>query len=70
MRKLTLTAAVFVLGILTITANAQTQAPGAASFHAQVQNATSIVKQAACRGTGAHCPPGYVWNGYRCRPCY
>lgn len=27
------------------------------------------IQKAACRGTGAHCPPGYVWNGNRCRPC-
>ncbi len=27
------------------------------------------VSPAACRGRGAHCPPGYVWNGNRCVPC-
>ncbi len=32
-----------------------------AGLNAQTQNATPIVKQAACRGFGAHCPPGYVW---------
>ena len=61
MRKLTmtLTAAAFVLGTMVIAANAQ------AGFHAQVQNATPIVKQAACRGLGGRCPPGLVW---RCGP--
>jgi hypothetical protein len=29
----------------------------------------SDVQKAACRGSGAHCPPGYIWNGNRCRPC-
>jgi len=67
MRKLTmtLTAVALVLGTIALTANAQTQTPGAASFHAQVQNATPLVKQAACRGFGARCPPGLVW---RCGP--
>jgi hypothetical protein len=27
------------------------------------------IQKVACRSGGAHCPPGYVWNGYRCRPC-
>jgi hypothetical protein len=38
----------------------------------QSQSATRTEKpivHAACRGWGAHCPPGYVWNGYRCVPC-
>ena len=50
MRKLTmiLTAVMFVLGTMAMTASAQTQAPGAASFPAQLQNATPFVKQAAC----------------------
>lgn len=73
MRKLTRTVAMaaLVLGSMALTANAQTQ--GAASIHALV-NATPIVKQAACRGYGPYCPPGYVraCGPYRCwcRPCY
>jgi hypothetical protein len=78
MRKLTttLTAVVLVLGSMAVTASAQTQAPGAASFHAQLKNATPIVKQAACNGTtGAYgCGPGWVrrcgYYGCRCVPCY
>jgi len=78
MRKLsmTLTAAALVLGTMAISANAQTQAPGAASVHAQLQNATPIIKQAACNGTtGAYgCGPGWVrrcgYYGCRCVPCY
>jgi hypothetical protein len=76
MRKLTLklTAAALMLGATALTANAQTQTPGAAGLHAQIKNATPIEK-AACRGFGSHCPPGYVWAcGYygrcACRPCY
>ena len=59
MRKLTmtLTAAALMLGTMAIAANAQTQAPGAAGLHTQIQNATPI-KQAACRGFGRWCPPG------------
>jgi hypothetical protein len=54
-----LTATGMILGLTIWTANAQTQRFGAA-VHTQIQNATPIVKPAACRGTGAHCPPGYV----------
>ncbi|MGA2941694.1 MAG: hypothetical protein ABSE50_06625 [Xanthobacteraceae bacterium] len=65
MRKLatTLTAAALALGAMVLTVNAQTQAPGAANLHAQIQNATPIVKKAACNGmTGSHgCGGGYVW---------
>jgi hypothetical protein len=78
MRKLTmiLTAAALMLGTLAIAANAQTQAPGAASLHAQIHNFTPIIKQAACNGTwGAYgCGPGWVrrcgYWGCRCMPCY
>lgn len=75
MRKLTLTltAAVLALGTMALTANAQTLGPAAANFHAQIQNATPIVKQAACRGWGPYCPPGFVraCGPFRCwcRPC-
>jgi hypothetical protein len=75
MRKLTLTlaAAALVLGTMAMQASAQTSS-GAASVHAAVQNATPIVKQAACRGYGRYCPPGTVraCGPYRCwcRPCY
>jgi hypothetical protein len=76
MRKLTLTlsAAALVFGSMALTANAQTQRAGAASVHALAQNATPIVTQAACRGFGPFCPPGWTrvcgpW-GCRCRPCY
>jgi hypothetical protein len=73
MRRLTmtLTAAMLVLG--TMTASAQTQAPGAASFLAQLKNMTPIVKQAACNGrTGrCGCGPGFVsaCGAYRCCRC-
>jgi hypothetical protein len=76
MQKLamTLTAALFVLGTMAISANAQTQAPGAASFHTQLQNATPI-KKAACNGRwGPYCPPGTIrrCGPYRCwcAPCW
>jgi hypothetical protein len=71
---MTLTAALLVLGTMAMSASAQTQAPGAASFHAQIQKATPIVKQAACRGRGPHCAPGWTWTcgpfGCACRPCF
>jgi len=77
MRKLTttLTSVVLVLASMAMMASAQTQAPGAASFHAQLKNATPIVKQVACNGrTGAYgCGPGWVRRcgpfGCACVPC-
>jgi hypothetical protein len=34
----------------------------------------SRIDEAACRGWGRHCPPGYVWtcgpNRCWCRPCW
>jgi hypothetical protein len=74
MRKLTttLTAAALMLGTMAIAANAA-QMPGAANFHTQIQNATPF-KEAACRGFGRWCGPGFVrvCGPYRCwcRPCY
>jgi hypothetical protein len=71
---MTLTAALLVLGTMAMSASAQTQAPGAASLHAQIQKATPVVKQAACRGRGPHCAPGWTWTcgpfGCACRPCF
>jgi hypothetical protein len=74
MKKLTLTmaAATLVLGSMVLSASAQTQA-GAASMHT-LSNATPIVRQAACRGFGPYCGPGWVrrcgYWGCRCVPCY
>ncbi|MBN8982186.1 MAG: hypothetical protein J0I29_13060 [Rhizobiales bacterium] len=39
------------------------------------QNYSPVVKEAACRGFGPHCPPGFTWTctryrGCFCRPCY
>jgi hypothetical protein len=71
---LTLFAGGFALATMVVSANAQTQSASAAALHAQMQNATPIVKNAACRGWGAHCSPGWVWtcNWGRCwcRPCW
>jgi Spy/CpxP family protein refolding chaperone len=76
MRKITMTLAVaaFAIGATALSAQAQTQASGAAHLNAQAQNAT-IIHEAACHGWGAHCPPGRTWtcNGYGrcwCRPCW
>ena len=70
---LTLTAAALALGTMALTASAQTQQPGAASLHAQVQNFTPIIQQAACNGyTGAYgCGPGWIWSHrwHRCVRC-
>jgi hypothetical protein len=67
---LTLAAAALALGATALSANAQQLGAG----HAQLQNATPIVKQAACRGFGPHCGPGFVWTcgpygRCWCRPC-
>jgi hypothetical protein len=76
MKKLTITlsTAALVLGAVVLSASAQTQSAGAASIHA-LKNATPIYTQAACRGFGPHCGPGFVWTCGRygrcwCRPCY
>jgi hypothetical protein len=76
MRKLTVTlaAAALVLGSMALSASAQTQQSGANSLHSLAQNATPITKQAACRGWGRWCPPGWVrrcgpWR-CRCVPCW
>ncbi len=67
---ITLAAAALLLGSVAWTAEAQTQ--GAPSIHAQAQNATPIV-QAACRGFGRWCLPGFrrVCGPFRCwcAPC-
>ena len=69
---LTLTAATFALGISALAVSAQTQ--GAASLHAQLQNATPIVTKAACGGWGPYCGPGWVrrcgYWGCRCVRCW
>ncbi len=68
-----LTAAVFALGMMAVSASAQTQVPGAGSLHAQLHNATPF-KLAACRGWGPYCPPGRVrrCGPFRCwcAPCW
>ena len=46
-----------------------TVAQGAAKIGTAAQSAATPIKPAACRGGGAHCPPGWVWNGRRCVPC-
>jgi hypothetical protein len=55
-------------------ASAQIQTRGAAGLHAQLQNATPLVRDAACRGFGPYCPPGTTrrCGPYRCwcAPCY
>jgi hypothetical protein len=72
MRKLMmiLAAMAFALGATALVANGQTQ--GAATIHAQAQNATPI-HQAACGGWGRWCPPGRhrVCGPMRCwcAPC-
>jgi len=60
-------AAVLGAGLVAWRAEATTLS-AAARLGAAPQSLESV-KNAACRGTGAHCPPGYVWNGRRCVPC-
>ena len=70
---ITLAAAALMVGSLALTANAA-QSLGASSLHQAAQNATPIVKEAACHGWGRWCPPGRVrvCGPYRCwcRACY
>ena len=74
MRKLAMTLAAAAAVLVTINMSANAQASAGAGIHALVQNATPIVKQAACRGWGPYCGPGYIraCGPYRCwcRPCY
>jgi len=60
--------AALVLVASVIAASAQIQTRGAAGLHAQMQNATPLVQQAACWGWGPYCPPGTVrrCGPYRC----
>lgn len=76
MTKLLMTSAasMLMLGAMAVGASAQTHQLGA-GLHAQIQNATPIVTQAACRGFGPHCGPGFTWTcgpygRCGCRPCY
>jgi hypothetical protein len=70
----TLAVAALVLAASAVAASAQTQSLGAAGLHGQIQNATPIVQQAACRGFGPFCPPGTTrvcgrWRCW-CARCY
>jgi hypothetical protein len=76
MTKVTVTfaAAALLLESMALSASAQTHQLGA-SLHGQIQNATPIVTQAACRGFGPRCGPGFTWvcgpyGRCWCRPCY
>ena len=62
---MTLIAAAFVVGSMAL-ANAQSQ-QGAGSLKALAQNATPVVKDAACRGWGA---PLSSWKSVGLRPCW
>lgn len=75
MRKVTMTlaAATLMFASFAVSANAQTQAPGASNLQTQAQIATPIHK-AACGGWGRWCPPGRhrVCGPFRCwcAPCW
>jgi hypothetical protein len=62
MTKLTMTlaAATLMLGSMAVGASAQTHQFGA-GLHAQIQNATPIIQQAACGGFGPRCGPGWTY---------
>jgi len=62
-----MTTAVLCAGFVAWHAQAMVVA-GAAQLSTAAK-ATTPVTPAACRRGGAHCPPGYVWNGNRCVPC-
>jgi hypothetical protein len=63
-----LTAVALALTVSLSAARAQIQTRGAADLNAQLQNATPLVRDAACRGFGPFCPPGSTrrCGPYRC----
>ncbi len=71
MRRLTIalvmTSVMSCVGLVAWQAEAMVGA-GAAP-HGTAAKSTQPVTPAACGGRGAHCPPGYTWNGNRCVPC-
>lgn len=71
MRRLTISLAMTTVilcgGLVAWKAHAMVGA-GAAQVSTAAR-AVSSIGPAACRGSGEHCPPGYVWNGNRCVPC-
>jgi hypothetical protein len=74
MRRLTigLTVMLLAVGTIPITVEAQTQWLGAKSLHAQLKNATPIIKEAACNGRTGHCGCGAGFIsacGNRCCHC-
>lgn len=70
MRKLAFAlAAAALLSAVSLSWNAEATIVSAASQIRAAVHTVKPVTNAACRGTGAHCPPGYVWNGRRCVPC-
>ncbi len=71
MRALTMTFALAAAILLTAASGWTSQAvaaSGAAKLGVTAQQVNPL-KPAACRGRGAHCPPGFIWNGRRCVPC-
>jgi hypothetical protein len=64
---LTVTTIILCAGLMAWKAEAMVGA-GATQLRTVVETA-GPVSPAACRGGGAHCPPGYVWNGNRCVAC-
>lgn len=64
---LVMTATISCAGLAAWKAEAMVGA-GAAQV-ATAAKTTNPVSPAACGGRGAHCPPGYNWNGNRCAPC-
>jgi len=77
MRRLTIAAtfsAAALMGLLTVSADAQTWRHGALAIDTANKNYTPIEK-VACYGWGPRCGPGWTWVcnrwGYcRCRPCF
>jgi hypothetical protein len=61
--------AAFIVFIGTTAWRAEAAPWAGAKQIAATKLTTNDIQKAACRGRGEHCPPGYVWNGNRCRPC-
>jgi hypothetical protein len=62
-----MTAVLACVGLAAWKADAMVGAGG--SHLGTAAKSAEPIAPAACRGTGDHCPTGYVWNGNRCVPC-
>ena len=58
-----------VMCVVSLPWKAEATIPSAGAQMRAATQSVQTVLPAACRGWGAHCPPGYIWTGDRCVPC-